>query len=197
MNLETVFIDPNSRKIWENYFTRVSKTIRVLDSVSREETILELQDHLFQSFNEKSAGDEVSNLLLAIEGLGEPEEFLKHVISEKLLRKGVKTLSPRSIFAGLFYRMSGGLKSILSALTFSLGYLLILIFGLMSFIKFFIPENVGLFIWPNGSWALGIINDTIGADEILGYWITPLSLFLAFIIYFLITQILKITLKKE
>jgi len=197
MNLEAVFKNPNSQKIWINYFDRVAKIIRVLDSESKKETELELQDHIFQSFKDENGEDEVSNLLTAIERLGEPEDFLKHIVSEKLIRKGVKTLSPKSLLSGLFYRLSGGLNFVISGLIFGLGYLLVFIFGLMSFIKFFIPEQVGLFIWPDDSWALGIINNFEGANEILGYWIVPLSLLVAFSIYYLITQLLKITLKKE
>ena len=85
----------------------------------------------------------------------------------------------------------------LSAIFFGIGYLLTFIMGLMSFAKFFIPEKVGLFFWPDGGWGFGIIEVTDGASEILGYWIVPLGLLIAFVLYFILTQILKSTLKKE
>lgn len=48
MKLENIFSDVNSIKIWQAYFKRVNKSTRTLDNESQKETILELQDHLYQ-----------------------------------------------------------------------------------------------------------------------------------------------------
>ncbi|KAA3608757.1 MAG: hypothetical protein D8M58_18645 [Calditrichaeota bacterium] len=197
MKLENIFKDANSIKIWQNYFKQVAKAMQVLDSDSREETAMELQDHLYNSFKDEKGTDEVSRLLAAIEKLGEPHEFLKPVVSDKLLQRGTKTLSPKTLLTGLAYKLTGGIGSLFMALLFGTGYLLTFIFGLMSFAKFLFPENVGLFRRPDESWSFGILKVTEGATELLGYWIVPLGLLAAFILYFILTQLLKFTLKKE
>jgi hypothetical protein len=197
MDLNTIFKDTNSVKIWQNYFKRVDKIIAVLGTASGNETRLELQNHLYESFLEQQGKDEMARLMTAIENLGDPEDFLKIIVSEKLLQKGTRTLSPLLLFKGLLYNISGSLKSLLRTSLFMAMYLLIFIFGLMSLTKFIIPQNVGLFLWPDGSWNFGIISYTLGAREILGFWIVPISIIIVFILYYMTTQLLKLTLKKE
>jgi len=196
MELNTIFKDPGSIKVWQNYFKRVDKVITALDVQSANETRLELQNHLYESYLEQEAKDEISRLLAAIEHLGEPEDFLKIVVSEKLLQRGTRTLSPWLLFKGLLYNISGSLKSLLRTSLFMAIYLLIFIFGLMSLTKFIIPQNVGLFLWPDGSWNFGIISYTMGAREILGFWVVPISIIIVFALYYLTTQVLRLTLKK-
>jgi len=197
MNLENIFEDSNSIKIWKNYFKRVDKIIAVLDKNSQNETKMELHDHLYNSYLEQEGKEEVGKLLTAIERLGEPDDFLKPIVSEKLLREGSKTLSPKTLFKGLLYNVSGSIKNLFTTLFFSFGYLVTFIFGLMSFLKFVIPEKVGLFIWPDGSWNFGIVKSTKGAEELFGFWIVPIGLLVAFFLYYLLTQILKLTFKKK
>ena len=153
MDINTIFKDTNSVKIWQNYFKRVDKIIAVLDTESGNETRLELQNHLYERFLEQQGKDEMARLMTAIENLGDPEDFLKIIVSEKLLQKGTRTLSPLLLFKGLLYNISGSLKSLLRTSLFMAMYLLIFIFGLMSLTKFIIPQNVGLFLWPDGRLA--------------------------------------------
>lgn len=197
MKLEDIFKDPNSIKIWQSYFNRVAKVTRVLDRESKVETELELQDHLYQSFHDETGTDEISRLLAAIERLGEPEEYLKQIISLKLLQKGTQTLSPKALLKGLFYKLSGGIRNLLAAVFFATGYFITFIMAIMSFVKFIIPDNAGLFYWPDGSWAFGIIADSTNAQEVLGYWIVPLGILIAFIFYYILTRILKSVIKKS
>jgi len=196
MNINELFTDPNSIRIWENYFKRVRRIIRVMDGDTRQETELEIQDHLYQGFQESEAEDEVSRLLGAIDRLGEPEEFLRQVVSEKFLKKGTRTFSPRNLILGLFFGMWGGLRQIIGGMIFGVGYLLTFLLGLTSFVKIILPSKLGLFVWPDGSWIFGMAKDTAGAQEILGYWIIPLSLTLTILLYLVLTLLLKITMKK-
>ena len=197
MNKKEMFADPNSQRIWDNYFKRVQNVIRVTDSDTQEEIKFEIQDHLYQSFTEIDAENEVSKLLQAIDRLGEPEEFLMHVVSEKLLIKGTRNLSPSSLILGLFYGMWGGIRQVLTGLVFGIGYIFTFVMGVLSFAKLFIPEKLGLFIWPDGSWMFGLTGDPSGSEEILGYWLIPLSLAITFILYYTLTLGIRMMLKKE
>jgi len=197
MNLEQIFQDPNSRVIWKNYFKKVSRVIRILDKQAKQEVELEIQDHLYHSFLDIDGENEVGRLLAAMERLGEPEDYLKSMVSERLLKKGTRSLAPRVLFLGLFYRLSGSALHTLGSILFGLGYLFTFMFGLLSFAKIFSPKHVGLFSWPDGTWAFGFLQDVSGSTELLGYWIIPICLFIAFMIYLSLTLILKLTIKKR
>jgi len=197
MSKNELFTDPNSQRIWDNYFKRVKKIIRVMDGKAQHETTMEIQDHLYQSFLDGHDDNEVSRLLMAIDRLGEPEEFLRLVVSDKFLKKGMRTLSPRNLILGLFYGMWGGMRQVIGGLVFGMGYLLTFIMGLMSFAKVFFPDKLGLFIWPDGSWIFGLVEDTTGSQDVLGYWIILLSLAITFVLYYILTLSVRIVLKKE
>jgi hypothetical protein len=197
MKLEQIFQDSNSRTIWKNYFKKVTQVLRILDKEARSEVELEIQDHLYESFLDIPGENEVARLLAAIEKLGEPEEYLKAIVSDKLLHSGTRSFAPRVLFLGLFYRLSGSAKHALSSIFFGFAYILIFIFGILSFAKLLAPEHVGLFRWPEGAWAFGFIRDVAGSTEVLGYWIIPIGLLVAVLLYLMLTLILKLTIKKQ
>jgi len=53
-------------------------------------------------------------------------------------------------------------------------------------------DSVGLFKFLDGRISFGIIKDTEYAEELLGYWIVPIAIFVSVLLYFVLTKSLKI-----
>jgi uncharacterized membrane protein len=191
MNKENLFKDKITLKIWDNYFNRIDKMIRSLDRTQKEETKLEIQDHLLESFQNEKEDKEAVKLLNAIEKMGEPEEYLKPMVADKLLTKASNTMSPLIILKGLYYYLYGGIKRFIVSLSFIMGYILALCFLVIAILKFFIPNSTGLFLYPDGDLKFGLDINAAAAKEILGYWIVPIGIGLSSLTYFILTRFLR------
>jgi len=197
MNIETQFKEEASKRIWDNYFKRVNRFLRSVPAQQKDEMILELKGHLWESMTNDNAEKEVDRILNALEKLGEPDEFLKPIVADKLLLNASRTLSPKSLILGLIFNFYAGIKRASITLIMGTCYTLLIVFGIMTILKAFFPNNVGLFRNPNGSILLGIDPDMPGAQDLLGYWFIPIGLFITVILYFLITKLLKVFIKHK
>ncbi|UCH97429.1 MAG: hypothetical protein JSV88_11405, partial [Candidatus Aminicenantes bacterium] len=74
MNEKKLFTDTVTIKIWHQYFRRVKRCAKPLKSNQQEELLLEIQDHLLESFKQETGSNEAEKLLNAIDKLGDPEE---------------------------------------------------------------------------------------------------------------------------
>lgn len=192
MNLRELFSDKLARKIWGQYFRRVRWHSRSLNPRIQEELHLEIQDHLYESFKLEKGDSEAERLLNAIDKIGNPEEFIKPMIAEKLLTEASRTLNPKTIISGLYYNVRTGTKKLFFSLLFGLGYFISFVCGLMVILKILFPETSGLLIHRNGGWALGIIDEVKDIKEdILGFWIIPIGIILAVFIYWGLSRLLK------
>ncbi len=54
MKVEKILSDTVTKKIWHQYFRRVKRCAKPLKSHQQEELILEIQDHLLESFFRRS-----------------------------------------------------------------------------------------------------------------------------------------------
>ena len=70
MNFESKLQDKISRKMWNNYFSRVSRILKSLSKTQKDEIILELESHLFASITDDKTNDEPTKVHNAIEQLG-------------------------------------------------------------------------------------------------------------------------------
>jgi uncharacterized membrane protein len=191
MNKKIQFKDKITLKIWDNYFNRIDKMIRSLDKTQKEETKLSIQDHLLDSFQNEKEAEEAVRLLNAIEKMGEPEEYLKPMVADKLLNKASNTMSPLIILKGLYYYIYGGIKRFVVSFSFIMGYILTLCFLLIAILKFFMPNSIGLFLYPHGGIKLGLGIPAGAAKDILGYWIVPIGIGLSALIYIILTRLLS------
>ena len=192
MKVEKILSDTVAKKIWHQYFRRVKRCAKPLKSHQQEELILEIQDHLLESFKQETGNNEAEKLLNAIDKLGDPEEYLKPMIADRLLSSASSTLNPKTIFRGLYYDLFGDIKSFLLSLAFSLGYLAAFVFAVLSILKIFFPDNIGFFINETGGILIGIIGGESLKTDILGYWDVPLGLLVSLIIYLVLTRNLKV-----
>jgi len=192
MNVEKILSGTVTKKIWHQYFRRVKRCAKPLKSHQQEELILEIQDHLLESFKQETGNNEPEKLLNAIDKLGDPEEYLRPMIADRLLSSASSTLNPKTVFKGLYYDLFGDIKSFLISLAFSLGYLAAFIFAVLSIFKIFFPDNIGFFINENGGILIGIIGGEPLKKDILGYWDVPLGLLVSSLIYLVLTRNLKV-----
>ena len=195
MNVDKILSDTVAKKIWHQYFRRVKRCAKPLNSHQQEELILEIQDHLLESFKQEAGDKEAEKLLNAIDKLGDPEEYLRPMIADRLLSSASSTLNPKTVFKGLYYDLFGNIKSFLLSLAFSLGYLTAFVFAVLSILKIFFPDNIGFFINENGGVLIGIIGGESLKTDILGFWVVPLGLLASLIIYLVLTRNLKVVKK--
>jgi hypothetical protein len=200
MKTEELFSDKVTGRIWNQYFRRVNRFSKSLDKDQLKELQLEIQDHLYESFKQETGESEAVRLLNAIDKIGDPEEYIKPMVTDMLLSSASRTLNPKTIIKGLYYNLFEGIRHLFVSLFFVLGYLIAITFGSMAILKLFFPKNVGFFVYKSGGHAFGIIGDPINVrTEILGYWIIPIGIVLSLLLYFLLTRSLRVLkkLKKD
>jgi hypothetical protein len=177
-------------RLWNDYLDEASRVARRLPEFERRELVLELRSHLAESFavvGDLRDADEVARVKAAIARLGRPGDFLRPMLADHLLEEGAGNFHPRLLAEGLYHNAFGGLKAGIISVAFGLAYVLIIAFAAMALLKGFVPSHVGYFVYPNGARTLGILGDTTGAREALGYWVVPLALAAATVLYVLLT----------
>lgn len=193
MKSEELFSDKVAAKIWNQYFRRVNRFSKTLDKDQQEELHLEIQDHLYESFKQETGESEAVRLLNAIDKIGDPEEYIKPMVTDRLLSSASRTLNPKTILKGLYYNLLGSIERFFVSLFFIIGYIIAITFGSMAILKLFFPKNVGWFIYNSGGHAFGVIGDPINIrTEILGYWIIPIGIVLSLLLYLLLTRSLRV-----
>ncbi|MCK5148065.1 hypothetical protein KAR48_15015 [bacterium] len=191
------FSDPLSQKLWDGYFNRVKRIMRRTPYNIREEMLHELQGHLAESISESRAQREPDCVQEAIERLGDPEDYLKPMITERLLDHASGNYSLRSVILAFIYSFSSGLSRFIISLILSLGYITAFTLGLTGIANIFIPDKAGLFISPNEFPSLGIINNpSLYGTDILGFWFTPLSIIIAILMYMGLTRLWRRLIRK-
>ncbi len=187
-----LFTEPEVAAIWDRFFNRISAICRPLPNHHRQEIMLELQDHLFESFARQPGDSEATRLEQAITKIGDPEEFVKPMVADHQLANAGRTMNPRSVFLGLQFNMARGTKAVLTSLLFGLGYLLSLAFLLVAIGKPFSPESIGLFAHTGGGYSLGIFDQPPqGATELVGYWIIPIGIAVSVVSYWVLTRLVS------
>ncbi len=67
MNFHPKFDQQLTTRIWDNYFKRINRFLRAVPKNRRDEMILELKSHLYESFKTEDNGEEPDKLMGAIE----------------------------------------------------------------------------------------------------------------------------------
>jgi hypothetical protein len=86
--------------------------------------------------------------------------------------------------------MAGSRRAVIG-LTFGLGYLLLAIFTSMALLKPLWGGHVGVFRYADGTLNAGIVSQSDGARELLGWWSIPIALLLAALLYVALTKGLR------
>lgn len=185
------FQDDAATRQWTRYFAEVDRLLaRVGDDGSglREE----LETHLADSY---ASGDphepEAVRLHKAIDRLGRPGDYLRPLLADELIDRGTRSYHPAPIARGLYHSLRAGSSRAIIAASFGLGYLLLAAFTAMALLKPLWGDHVGLFRQPDGTVNFGIVAETAGARELLGWWIIPIAVLMAMILYVILTRSLR------
>jgi hypothetical protein len=189
--MTVTFDHPAAREMWDAYFAEVDQLLAPLGPDGRE-LRSDLEMHLRDSLaNGDSGGDEADRMAHALDRLGRPIEYLRPLLAESYLDRASSTYNPVTIGKGLFHTLLSGSGKVLAGAGFALGYLTLAIFVAIALSKPFWPDNVGVFRFPDGEIAVGIVSDTAGAQELIGGWAIPIALGLAALTYILLTKALR------
>ena len=193
MSINLDFQSQTALRIWNNYFKGISRILRSVPKTQREELLLELRGHLLESIAKDLAESEADRVLNAIEKLGDPEDFVRPLVADRLLFDASKTLNPKNVFVGLAFNLYTGMLRTTLTIILGFGYFFLGIIVLTTILKIFFPENFGFFIKSNGIPIIGFNMDMPpGTQDVLGLWTIPIGLAISFIFYFLLTKLLRV-----
>ena len=151
----------------------------------------DLEAHIVDSMAAASGGNEGERLDAALSRLGRPIDYLRPLLADELIERGTLTYSPITIARGLSHSVMAGSRRAVIGLAFGLGYMLLAIFTGMALLKPLWGEHVGVFCYADGTISAGIVAQSEGARELLGWWSIPIALLLAALLYVALTKGLR------
>lgn len=188
---EITFTDTNAQRIYKDYISRVKHSVKGLSRENQHETLLEINSHIYEAFS-LSNTNEVESLLDIFDKLGRPEVFLKELVAEKKLEEATRTFNPVKIIKALLLNITNGISYVI----FLILYLSLFSFLFLIFAKIFDPKNVGFFYRDNDIFVLGKISSSsinYQQYEQWGNWFIPIMAASAFILFIIITFLLKLS----
>ena len=184
------FTEKQAQKIWTDYLQQVESLCGLLDKRQKADIQMELKAHLLESYIQMDTGDEVSRISAAIAKLGQPGKFIPLWVEERLLDGAQPGSSTRNLFFLLRSNAVKGIRQFVFSTMVGFGYLLSFYFFIMSVMKIFFPDHVGLYLSSSGIPFLGYV-DAEGFTELLGYWLIPLGLGTAVFIQFFLNSLIR------
>lgn len=184
------FTDPAARRRWDAYFSEVDRLLARADA-DVAEMRGDLEAHVVDSMAAASGGNEGERLDAALSRLGRPIDYLRPLLADEMLERGTRTYSPITIARGLSHAIMAGSRRAVIGFAFGLGYLLLAIFTGMALLKPLWGEHVGVFRYADGTVSAGIVAQSDGARELLGWWSIPIALLLAALLYIALTKGLR------
>ena len=165
-NYKELIKDPVTLRIWSQYFKRADYVLQAVPEPEKDEIVDELKKKLYEDFTIDGAFDDAHRMLDAIDKLGEPEDYLKPIVSDIKLSNILSRYSPLDIIKKLYHAPFSSMRQFLFCILMSLGYILLTIILIVSILKIFVPE-LGLYINDSGEIFFGF-SSGINATELLG-----------------------------
>ena len=189
------FSDAAAQARWDRYFAEVHRLLRHCgDDVASLEQ--DLRAHVIDSLATSETADRENNrperdrLEAALARLGSPASYLRPLLADEFIDRGVRSYRPNLIARGLFHSLLAGSRRAVVAMLFGLGYLFLAVFIAITVLKPFMIDRVGLFRDAHGLVGAGILGRTDGLQELLGWWSIPISLTLSLLLYLALTRML-------
>lgn len=189
-NLE--FESTVSQRIYNDYLRRVERNAKILSNDDKSDILMEINSHIYEGMQSSTSENESDRLLTIIENLGAPEEYLRPILAEKKINEATRTFKPIAIYQALKLNLKNGI--IYSV--FAILYLSLAVFVFLILSKIVFPSRTGLFFSDGEFHAFGLLSDTSGLNEILGFWFIPLVIIVAAIFYLMITLLFRLVRKK-
>jgi len=198
-------ISKDAHKILEDYLSRLKTKLKTLPKSDRQEILKEIQSDIFTEIEiekRERGRSETEILFFILENLGKPEEVSAEILSKRLISFRGNFIRRYTILTirNFYIAFIGFISSSLAFIIYFFGFL----FLAMACFEPFFPKNIGLFNSEKGFGGFGIIlkGTFIGIDgynprgeEILGFWIIPIGIFLGFMLIFL-ANVIQIKSKK-
>lgn len=169
------------------YLHRLGWALAPLPEADRESILAETAAHLEDRRTEGEAA-----LDAALQGFGPAEDYARAFVEEYRLVGAVSAPGPLPLLREALAVAGRSVLGFLGALVFGSLYLLALALVLVALVKPVLPQQTGLFVDGDGI-ALGIVTaeSAAGAEERLGYWVVPLALLGALLLYVVATRLLR------
>lgn len=188
-----IFTNPTAQKMYDNYFARVSRCIKILSATDQQELLMELNSHVYEATHRGIAGSEVEILVDALEQLGAPEMVLQPTVAYKKVQQAGRSFNPKHILQALYLNIANGAGFFVIGMI----YLLILAFGSLAIIKLISPSHTGLFLQNGHLFAFGYTSNLPdGFTELLGNWFIAVVIGLMSVFYFLNTLLFRLLKKR-
>ncbi len=124
-------------QIVDNYLERLKKGLKGIPSKDQEDLVKEIHSHIYESFRNDPAPDEVTRILKVLDKLGEPAAVISARMPEAMVTLGKKKKLPFLILAGLliaFFGVPLGAGGLSAAVGLVIGVLaLVLAFYIVAF----------------------------------------------------------------
>lgn len=94
-------------KIVADYLERLSDRLRGMPESDRQEFINEIRSHIYDSFMNEGAGDDIERILTVFRKLGDPADVISSRMPQTITRIGKKKNAPLYILAGVLIALFG------------------------------------------------------------------------------------------
>ncbi|MDB5692221.1 MAG: hypothetical protein JWO81_1284 [Alphaproteobacteria bacterium] len=153
----------------DDYLARLAASLRPLPEADRLSIVAEIESHITERL---ASGTPVD---AALAKLGWPELFARGYLEDHELERALARSSPGLLLSNMLGRATRSIVALAAGFTSSLLFALGLAFLAIAILKPVAPAYVGLWTGPD-LFALGFFAATPGRNELLGYWLIPLSL---------------------
>jgi uncharacterized membrane protein len=159
-------------KIVNDYLERLAARLKGMPAGDRRELVDEIRSHIYESYVNESAGEEIERILAVLRRLGEPADVISSRMPQAVARLGKGRRAPLYILAGILIALLGvplgiGAVAILVGLLAGLLGLLITFYGAgISLVVAGFLTSVASAIAILAPGILYSINDAVGAEVV-------------------------------
>lgn len=159
----------------DSYLMNLRRCLRELPPEDVNDILREIRSHILD--RAEAAGELTDERIVAIlKALGRPEDIGPLYESEAMISRARASFSPTLI---LRTTMRWAMRSLFGFIVFMaglFGYSLAAGFLACAILKPFLPDEVGMWVHPNGLVSFGAVDVAHGTHELLGWWIIPVSI---------------------
>lgn len=177
----------------EQYLARLDRALAGVPPAQKEEIVLEIRSHLYDSLASAAGNDGPGAVL---RGLGDPAELAERYRTEFLLSAAARSYSPWLLLQGAWRWAMSGFKGVAVFFVGLIGYGSALVMTISVFLKPFLRNQVGLWV-GRGTLEIGTPGNVEGLHEVLGRSFIPVITVAAFAIAVATTQALRWLLQKR
>jgi uncharacterized membrane protein len=169
----TGFDQPLQTRV-DAYLMRLRRSLGELPAEDVNDILREIRSHILE--RAEAAGDMTDETLMRIlRELGQPEDIGPLYQADAMVARARSSFSPSLI---LRTTLRWGMRSVAGFVAFIagiVGYSIAIGFFGCALLKPFLPDQIGLWMHPNGV-SLGTISSQATAHDLLGWWIIPVGL---------------------